>query len=309
MYPLNGHGVNYSDPSVINIILKTLNLNTELQNISYISNGYWGAIFKADYRNKSYALKVELIDKKFPNLLSSLLGRERNIMRNINSKLKGLNINSFIANPIYDLPISPFQNVSSSVTRETKGTQETKGTRETIGKIYKMNINVFDFYPYPLKYCSEMIDEITSKRYFLQFLRCILQCHKTGYIHRDINDENFMFQDESFHNLVLIDFGLSKQIPLKEEKNVIEEGSRLFNSLRVEKSITPSMRDDLESIAFLTWSMISPLPWRHNLNRTKELKLSLPNCPKWIKNIILYARSLKFSEHINSDEIIKLIYE
>lgn len=297
-FPLNGHGVNYRDPNLLMLITETLKRNRSISDISFIANGEWGAVFKVSFKNKFYTLKIEIINKTKQYPTASQLDRERNIMKRINDTLRNQGIVSYIAEPILDFPVEPMM-IPSNVIDFVKA-QSMEGN--PIGTSYKMNVVAFQFYPQTVKYCFG-ISESLAKRYFTQFLRCITQCHKAGYIHRDINDGNFMFENDKFENVVLIDFGLARMIPSREEKS-IEEGSRLFNSYRVQNSQTASMRDDLESIAFLTWSMIEYLPW---MNGTKNLKEKLEGCPVWLKNVVMYARSLQFLEHIDVKRVLEMI--
>lgn len=300
-YPLNGHGVNYKDPNLITLILETLKRNKNITDISFLANGEWGAVFKVSHKNKFYTLKIEIINKTRQYPTASQLDRERNIMKKINDILKKKGIVSYISEPISNFPVEPMM-IPSDIISSVKRTERSEGN--PIGTSYKMNIVAFPFYPQTVKYCFG-IPESLAKKYFTQFLRCISQCHEAGYIHRDINDGNFMFENDRFENVVLIDFGLAKMIPSREEK-AIEEGSRLFNSLRVESSQTASMRDDLESIAFLTWGMIEYLPWM-NGNNSKYLKEKLEGCPEWLRNVIMYSRNLGFLEKIDVKRVLEMI--
>lgn len=298
-YPLNGHGVNYRNQSLILLITETLKRNKSLEEISFVANGEWAAVFKVKYAKEYYILKIELINKtkKYPT--ASQLDRERNILKRINDTLKSRRIVSYIAEPLNNVPVDPMM-IPTEIIEYVRKVKPSK----QLGTSYKMNVVVFPFYTQTIKYCFG-IDEKLAKRYFKQFLRCITQCHITGYIHRDINDGNFMFQNEKFENIVLIDFGLARPIPTREEKSAEEEGSRQFNSYRVENSETASIRDDLESIAFLAWSMIEPLPWKNG--NSKTLKQSLKGCPEWLKRVVLYARSLKLTEQIDMKKVLEMI--
>lgn len=298
-YPLNGHGVNYRNPSIIMLITETLKRNKSISSISFVANGEWGAVFKVMYNGKYYILKIEIINKTRQYPTASQLERERNIMRRINDTLRSKGTVSYIAEPVNNFPVNPMM-IPTDIIESVRKTSPSK----QLGTSYKMNVVAFPFYPQTVKYCFGINDNL-AKRYFKQFLRCITQCHSAGYVHRDINDGNFMFQSEMFENIVLIDFGLARPIPSREEP-ASEEGSRLFNSYRVENSETASIRDDLESIAFLTWSLIEPLPWSNG--NSKTLKQSLKGCPaEWLRQVILYARALKFTEQINTSKVLSII--
>jgi calcium-dependent protein kinase len=75
---------------------------------------------------------------------------------------------------------------------------------------------------------GELFDTIIENGYFTEkeakkLFKCIIKalhyCHKIGICHRDIKPENFMFADKTdFESLKMIDFGLSKVIPKKKEK-------------------------------------------------------------------------------------------
>jgi len=136
-----------------------------------------------------------------------------------------------------------------------------------------------------------------------QCFLCLSECHKYGVIHRDISTNNFMSKNKFGINseLVLIDFGLATiSNQLYESKEILEPmGSQLYRSANVEEGKTPTYKDDAESVCFMLWSFVYPLPW---LNDSKNLYIQKlnsvlnTNLPQVLKNIIIYCRGLKFKE-------------
>ena len=90
----------------------------------------------------------------------------------------------------------------------------------------------------------------------LQMLSHISTIHERGIIHRDIKPSNFMFGNSSnTETLYVIDFGLAKSylengrhIDMYEGRSVI--GTAPFISINTHNGITPSRRDDLESVSY-----------------------------------------------------------
>ena len=89
----------------------------------------------------------------------------------------------------------------------------------------------------------------------IQMFKRIKDIHTIGIIHRDIKPENFVFGKNNENILYLIDFGMSK-LCIKNEQHILMQENRIligtinFSSINTNSGITPSRRDDLESIIY-----------------------------------------------------------
>ena len=138
----------------------------------------------------------------------------------------------------------------------------------------------------------------------IQILNRIEMLHSSGIIHRDLKPENFMFGVENKEKtLYLIDFGLATAY--KQGGKHIEKktgsliGTRDFSSINVCKGITPSRRDDVESIGYiLIYLLIGGLPWDLDYYDKETYNLwDLPKVvPREIITLINYCRKLEFEE-------------
>lgn len=147
----------------------------------------------------------------------------------------------------------------------------------------------------------------------LQIIDIIEKIHNNGIIHRDIKPENFLiFKDKIY----IIDFGLSK-LYVKNNKHVLKReikhiiGNIRYSSINIHNNISPSRRDDIESIIYiLIYLLNGTLPWEMNKNIKDigDIKKD-ENTFKKIKlntNLILllkYVRKLKYSEKPNYNYI------
>ena len=114
----------------------------------------------------------------------------------------------------------------------------------------------------------------------LQMIRRIEHIHDKGFIHRDIKPDNFLFGSEKYpQTLYIIDFGLAKKYckyqnnkENSEDSQDIEHivcetgrnitGTERYVSINVHDGLTPSRRDDLESIGYvLVYLLMGKLPW------------------------------------------------
>lgn len=167
------------------------------------------------------------------------------------------------------------------------------------------------------QYKVENKDNFDMKKvinYGLQMFERIEAIHDVGIIHRDIKPENFVAGLNNNKNLLyLIDFGLSKlykknneHIPYSDNKEMI--GTAKFVSINIHKGITPTRRDDLESIIYvLIYLCNGSLPWLNiqSDNIKDKYKLiqesketvqfwNIPNIPGEFILIMNYIRSLDF---------------
>ena len=164
----------------------------------------------------------------------------------------------------------------------------------------------------------------------LQMLRRIESIHEKGFLHRDIKPDNFLFGSERYpHVLYIIDFGLAKKyckyfdkeetsahdiehIPCETGRNIT--GTERYVSVNVHDGLTPSRRDDMESIGYvMIYLLMGYLPWSINTesdnNNNEEKELDVRNMKKRVSYWILenclpteyityieYCRSMKFEE-------------
>ena len=166
----------------------------------------------------------------------------------------------------------------------------------------------------------------------LQMLRRIESIHDKGFIHRDIKPDNFLFGSERYpHVLYIIDFGLTKKYckfididnaasshdigHISCETGRPITGTERYVSVNVHDGLTPSRRDDMESIGYIMIYLSGGyLPWsvKENDSGSKNDTSSLPdvrnmkrgighwildnNLPTEYITYIEYCRNLTFDE-------------
>jgi serine/threonine protein kinase len=150
--------------------------------------------------------------------------------------------------------------------------------------------------------------------------------HKTGYLHRDIKPNNFMFRklDNNKLEMCIMDFGLAKKyleqddkknkihIPLKTGRSLI--GTARYASTNIHMGIEPSRRDELMSIGYiLVYFCNGKLPWQglkkksgiDHIENIGEKKMGISidklckNLLPCFKDYLKYCSSLKFEEEPN----------
>lgn len=118
-----------------------------------------------------------------------------------------------------------------------------------------------------------------------QLLSVLEVFHSYGVLHRDIKPENIVCGVHDTGKVFLVDFGTAgrflkngEHIPMESGKQAI--GTPKFASLNVHEHLTPSRRDDIESLAYvLIFFAVGHLPWNgkpqsemKRLKQTFEMK-------------------------------------
>jgi serine/threonine protein kinase len=159
----------------------------------------------------------------------------------------------------------------------------------------------------------------------IQMINNIERLHKLGIIHRDIKPENFLFNVENT-SLKIIDFGLARRYLNEKGEHIKEEhgrkltGTARYVSINVHKGITPSRRDDMESIIYiLIYLLNGELPWQNvkkkgrneNIMKNKQ-SLEFKKEYKEMEEVMNYTRKLGYAEkpkYENCKEVLKSLKE
>lgn len=114
-----------------------------------------------------------------------------------------------------------------------------------------------------------------------ELLKALQMLHSQGVLHLDIKPDNIVVGPEtSRDHFFLIDFGLSKEVPIDSHPYSTKmpfQGNIYWASNNVLRGITAHKRDDMESLIYvLIFLYKRELPWyaRHDRKRTPELVLS-----------------------------------
>jgi serine/threonine protein kinase len=150
----------------------------------------------------------------------------------------------------------------------------------------------------------------------IRMLKCIEGIHSKGIIHRDIKPENFLMGiGNNRHNLYLIDFGFSKSFfdssgnheEAQYDRRML--GTEEFVSVAVKNGITPSRRDDLESIGcVLIYMLMGTLPSATLRSQRGLLWRDLPDLPGEFVLFIDYCMNLNFSSVPNYNYLRNLLF-
>lgn len=140
----------------------------------------------------------------------------------------------------------------------------------------------------------------------LESLSSIEEMHEAGFIHRDIKPSNFAMGLKSRRQVIILDFGLARQIMISENgkmklreprKNVPFKGTVRYCSLNVHRREDCGRHDDLWSWLYMMIEMLQgELPWK-NLERNETEKEKENSEKKLLsavpKEFTLMVRALK----------------
>ena len=155
----------------------------------------------------------------------------------------------------------------------------------SFGKEGVFNYMVMDLLGKSLEDCrSECGGSLSLKTVLgvgIQMLRRIEAVHDNGIIHRDIKPDNFLIKSDN--NMVnLIDFGLARRYIDRSGSHIRQDtgrkltGTARYASINVHLGLTPSRRDDLESIGYvLIYLLKGKLPWQSVKCSDKEKRYTM----------------------------------
>lgn len=160
----------------------------------------------------------------------------------------------------------------------------------------------------------------------IQMLERIRDIHESGLIHRDVKPGNFIFGSRtSEQNMIyVIDFGLTKvyfhnkrHVALKKGRSML--GTARFASINVHDGLSPSRRDDIESLGYIiVYLLVGELPWQHidgedvsmvNMKRDERLSdlLRESGVPSHVISFMKYSRGLQYAETPDYDYLFGLL--
>ena len=207
-----------------------------------LSQGGFGCVYNATYKNHSVVVKTSLKEKKDKYILE-----EHKI-------LKLLQKDSYCGIPkVGDIFLMEGR---QSFMMQKLGSDLFELRRKTADKKFSLE---------------------TTLKVTLQALEILKYVHSCGIIHNDIKPGNFMTGLKNRNKIFLIDFGFAESylkngthVPC-EDKNKIK-GTLTFNTVNCLNRRTLSRRDDLESLAYTLIKMrTGKLPWEE-FTRNKEME-------------------------------------
>ena len=191
------------------------------------------------------------------------------------------------------------------------------------GTTDKITYLVTDLLDHSISGMVKMYGRLQMKSVLLfgkQMIQRLQTLHDYHLIHRDIKPENFMI-NKSTNKIFLIDFGFCKRFNYDGkhiEQGVIRSiiGTPNFVSVNVHKGIEPSRRDDIESCLYIMiYMLFGKLGWdkevdQINISLKKEqltnISQTLTTIPHFLKELIVYTRTLEFDECPDYNEIVNI---
>jgi casein kinase 1 len=147
----------------------------------------------------------------------------------------------------------------------------------------------------------------------VQMLNIVEQIHDRGILHRDLKPANFLIKtnEKNISEIYLIDFGLarsflddkSRHYALKTNETIV--GTQRYMSINTHHGISPSRRDDLETLGYIMLFLYyGELPWQNqkSLAEVAAIKQNLQWTMDSVGEFILficYARNLGFADKPN----------
>ena len=282
---INSNYIDTKDP-----IINTLFFG-KYKAIKKLGEGSFGKVYKVEYNNKTYAMKLE--SKRHSQ---GLLESEATIM----TYLKGPNIPNVVF-------YGQYQSYNILI-------------MQLMGKSLEDLINIHKTFT---------IKTVCMLGY--QMINNLNYIHERHIIHRDIKPDNFVMGiNENNAYLYIIDFGLSKkyrssktliQYPLIKRKKLV--GTARYASIHALEELEQSRRDDLESVGYvLIYFLKGCLPWQGLKVKVKEERYKkilekkrettseelCHGLPYIFEEFVSYTRNLDYLEEPNYDNLRNLFY-
>lgn len=175
---------------------------------------------------------------------------------------------------------------------------------------YYMVINLLGISLQELKNRMSKFPPLLVLKLGIKIVVLLKTIHEKGLLHRDIKPDNFLFGQNNFKDIYLIDFGFCKSyleddnhIQMRTTHNII--GSMNYASIMSHKRCELSRRDDLESLSYMLFYFLSgSLPWNTDTDENEILKkkIDLINSnryPSFLLDLLRYIRSLEYEEKPN----------
>ena len=160
----------------------------------------------------------------------------------------------------------------------------------------------------------------------IQMLERIRDIHECGLLHRDVKPGNFIFGGRGTDPgmLYMIDFGMTKVFRSNYKHIALKRGQRMlgtekFASIHIHEGLSPSRRDDIESLGYvIVYLLLGELPWQnlensdHNIaymkcNQNLWNTLNEQCISKYIIEFLKYSRTLEYEDKPDYEYLIELL--